>query len=334
MSNFGVGLIGCGVMGRSLGKQLLELGHLGRLVGVADLNAEAAARASSELNGASTFGSAEALLAQPGLDAVIIASPGFMHRPLTELAAASGKHVFVEKPMAPTSADCRAMMAATEQAGVLLMVGQVLRYHPFPQEIIRASRSGELGRIYAMEVTRIGGGYGGVWQQDWRNSVAKSGGLLMEVNAHEVDFMRQTCGEVVRVYAEGEIFDNPQIDYPNFTFVSLRFASGAIGLLHTSQVSEIGESSGKVQGSEGAIVYSSAFGEGGELRFRPKGGDVLKQSTRDLSGEVPVRKELRLFLEAMRDGGPSPIPGTEGLANVRVAEAAYESARTHQPVDL
>lgn len=332
MDRLGIGLIGCGVMGRSLGKQLLEI-EAARLVGVADPNPEAAGQASEEL-GAPGLPDAGALLALPEVDAVVIASPGFLHRELTELAASRGKHVFVEKPMATNSADCDAMIQAAERAGVTLMVGQVLRYYPPWWQIIERVRAGEIGRPLGIDVTRIGGGYGGVWAQSWRHSREKSGGVLMEVNAHEFDFMRQVCGEVERVYAEAEHFGDDPSDFPNLLFVSLRFQSGAVGLLHSSQVSAVGESSGKVQGSEGAIAYNSAFGEGGEIRWARHGEKATVIPFRDIQIENPVRKELRLFVEAVRDGAPSPIPGSEGRANVAVAEAAYESAERGIPVKV
>src|SRR5689334_849779 len=137
-------------MGRSLAKQLLEIEDA-RLAGVADVSPEAVTQASQEL-GAPGFESAEALLAQPGIDAVIIASPGFQHRPLTELAVGRGKHVFVEKPMATTVPDCDAMMQAAGQAGVTLMVGQVLRYYPCWEYAIERVRRGDIGQPWGVTV--------------------------------------------------------------------------------------------------------------------------------------------------------------------------------------
>ncbi len=333
MTRLGVGLIGCGVMGRSLAKQLITLDQA-RLAGVADVNAEAANRAAEELGGVPAFDSAEALITQPDVDAVMIASPGFLHRPLTELAAAHGRHVFVEKPMATNEADCDAMIAAMEGAGKLLMVGQVLRFHPYPSLMIEAAQRGDLGELWGMNVTRIGGGFGGIWKQDWRNSRDTSGGVLMEVNAHEVDFMRQVCGRVVRVYAEAGHYDDTPIDYPDLNYVSLRFENGAVGLLHSSQVCGLGESSGMVQGSEGTMHYSSHLGEGGELRWKRRTGELTIHRAREMEIEVPVRKELRLYVEAIQQGLPSPIPGSEGRENVRVALAAYASAEKGAPVSL
>lgn len=331
MSQLGVGLIGCGGMGRALGTQLLQV-EQARLVGVADVNAEAVARASTEL-GAAGFDSAEALLANPEVEAVVIASPPFQHRPLTELAASRGKHIFVEKPMAAKPEDCDPMMEAAAKAGVTLMVGQVLRYYPTWAHIIEQVRSGAIGTPMGITVTRIGGGWGG-WSQPWRNSLEMSGGLLMEVNAHEIDFMCQIGGDVTRVYAEADHYCEGTEDYPNLYFVSLRFASGAVGLLHASTVSALNDLSGKIQGSEGTIIYTNGFSADGEIRYAKRDGQPETLRVGDIEVEQPVRKELRLFVESVQSGTPPPVPGPEGKRNVAIAMAAYESARTGVPVSL
>jgi predicted dehydrogenase len=319
-------------MGRALGKALREIEEA-RLVGIADVDPAALQAAQAELE-APGFASAEALLAQPDLQAVIVASPGFQHRPLTELATAAGKSVFVEKPMATTVADCNAMIAAAERAKVLLMVGQVLRFYPCWWQIIDMVRRGEIGQPLGVTVSRVGGRFGGVWKQSWRNSLSLSGGLLLEVNAHEIDFMCQVAGDVTRVYAEADHYGDEPTDYPNLYFVSLRFASGAVGLLHASSVSALGDLSGKVEGADGAIFYAEGFSGNGEIRWKRQGGEAQTIRIGDIQREPPVRHELRLFVEALRTGAPSPIPGSEGRRNVAIAEASYESARTNRPVTL
>jgi predicted dehydrogenase len=331
VDQLGVGLIGCGGMGRGLGKQLLTV-EGARLVGLADVSSEAVAAAGAEL-GAPGYPSAEALLERADLDAVVIASPGFLHRGQTELAAALGKHVFVEKPMATNTADCDAMTEAASRAGVTLMVGQVLRYYPCWGQVLEMVRSGRIGDPWAASVTRIGSGWGG-WAQPWRNSLEMSGGLLMEVNSHEIDFLCQIGGEVERVYAEGEHLGEDPSDYPNLCFVSLRFKNGAMGLLHTSTVSTIPEVSGRVQGSTGTIVYRDGFSQEGEIRVAPRDGEPETIRVGDIQGENPVRRELRLFVEAARAGGAPPITAAEGRRNVAVAEAAYRSVCAGAPVTL
>ncbi len=325
-----VGLIGCGGMGRSLGRQLITLDST-RLVGVADVASEAADRASEEL-GAPAYTDVDAFLSGVKLDAVIIATPGFQHRPLAEAAAARGLQIFVEKPMAPTVADCDAMSRAAEAAGVTLMVGQVLRYYPCWWQILELVRSGAIGDPWGVTITRMGGGWDG-WPHAWRNSLAMSGGLLMAVNAHEIDFMTQVAGEVTEVYAVANHFNDDGCDYPSLYFVSLKFASGAVGLLHSSTVATVPDLSGKVQGSEGTIVYTDGFGAG-EIRWARRQDEVQTIRVADIRVENPLRKELRLFFEAIRGTGSVPIPPDEGRRNVAVAEAAYESARTGQVIRL
>lgn len=318
-------------MGRSLGRQLLEVADA-RLVGIADPSAAALTAASEELK-APGFATPEELLTQAEPDAVIIASPGFLHREHTELAASRGKHVFVEKPMAIRTDDCDAMIRAAEEAGVTLMVGQVLRYYPCWWQILELVKQGEIGEPWAVAVTRISGGWGG-WSQPWRNSLEQSGGLLMEVNAHEIDFMCQVCGDVTRVYAEAERYGEDPADYPNLCFVSMRFASGAVGLLHSSTVAAVNDLTGKVQGSDGTIVYTNGFNGAGEIRYARRDGESQSIRIRDIHVEQPVRKELRLFVEAVRNGTPPAVTGAEGRRNVAIARAAYESARSGQPVSL
>jgi len=159
---------------------------------------------------------------------------------------------------------------------------------------------------------------------------------LMEVNAHEIDFMCQVGGDVERVYAEADHFGEDPSDYPNLYFVSLRFKSGAVGMLHSSTVSAVGDLSGKVQGSEGSLMYTNGFGgkSGGEIRYARRDAEPQSIAISDIEVEQPVRHELRLFVESVRNGTPPPIPGTEGKRNVVIAEAAYESARTGKAVTL
>lgn len=100
--------------------------------------------------------SADELIRREDIDAVDICLPGFLHREWTEKAAANGKHVFCEMPMALTVQDCDAMLAATGEAGVRLMVGQCLRFWPAYQALGRIVASQELGKVEALSMRRNG----------------------------------------------------------------------------------------------------------------------------------------------------------------------------------
>lgn len=326
-----VGLIGCGGMGMSLARALNATG-VGRIGAVSDVDAERA-RASAEELRARPFEDHRAMLAAGQVEAAIVASPPFLHRPLAEDALAARCHVFVEKPMAVTLADCDAMQRAAETAGRLLMVGQVLRWYPTWRHIRERVAAGAIGRPLGARVTRIGGGFGS-YSVPWRMEMAKSGGMLMEVNAHEIDFLCEILGEPRRVYgALGQFLDD-KIDYPNLAFVSIHFASGALGLLHASQVSAIGDLSGIVEGEAGSIAYRGGFGGDSQILEARHGEKSAVTRVGDLQYEPPVQAELRAFLEAIAAGAPSPVPGAEGRRAVAIALAAYRSANEGRPVDL
>ncbi|HIE52019.1 MAG TPA: Gfo/Idh/MocA family oxidoreductase [Armatimonadetes bacterium] len=333
MEPLGVGLLSCGVMGTSLARALTHL-EGARMVAVCDVREEAAAPLAEELD-VPYFLDAADLLKREEVQGVMVASPPFLHREMVEAAAAAGKHIFCEKPMAPTVADCEAMIAAVERAGVKLMIGQVCRFHPVHSKVKELAVSGQLGQPTCMVVYRTGGGWGGKWRTHWRQSRAQSGGTLMEVNSHELDFMRWVCGEVKQVYAQGGNYVSPYQDYPDIVLLMMTFQSGAVGLLHSSQATCFGGYGGRLDLTEGSIEFPAVWGENAGVRYRHK---EEKEATflalRDLPGENPVQHELRVWIEAVLQDTEPPVTGWDGRAAVEIAEAAYRSVETGEPVVL
>lgn len=325
-----VGLIGCGGMGRGLGRGIRTV-EAAELVGVADINPEAVYTASQELE-APGFPSAEALLDRVDPDAVIIAAPGWQHLPLARTAAERGKQIFVEKPMGVSVAECDAMLEATRQAGVSLMVGQVLRWYPCWWKCLELIRSGAIGTPTGIQVTRISRQFEN-FPQEWRLRRSQSGGLLLEVNAHEIDFMGQVCGPAYRVYAEADRFGQDPADFPNLYYVSIRYQSGAVGLLHASTIAAINDFSGRIQGDQGMIQYADGFGDG-TIRVADRAGHEETIRVRSIEKERPIPHELRLWIEALRSGAPVPVTGEQGREVVAIAEAAYDAADSGLPVQM
>jgi len=332
MAELGVGIVGCGGMGAALAKGLGEV-DCARVVAVFD---EAAAKA-QEL-AASTGGRAcasyEDLLADDGVQAVVVASPQFAHAEHAVAAAEGGKHVFCEKPMAMDLDECDAMMHACRAAGVKLMIGQVCRYHGVHGKVRDMVASGEFGEPVCMTVHRLGVAWGDQWNQHWRLKKGLSGGTLLEINAHEIDFMRWVCGDVVQVYGAGGQFLDDRLDYPDLVMVTLHFASGAKGLLHAGQVSVIGGYGGRVDCERGSIVFPAIWGEGAGIRSQKQGEEEAFLPVDDIVVETPVTHELRDFVQCILDDAPAPIPGEEGRAAVEIGIAAYQSIQTGLPVAL
>ncbi len=326
-----VGLIGCGNMGMSLARALNATG-IARIAATADVDA-ARARAAAEELGARSFDDHHALLREPGVTAVLVASPPFLHQPLVEDALAAGRHVFVEKPLAVTLEACDTMIATARAAGKTLMVGQVLRLYPTWRHVRERVAAGAIGRPLGVQVSRVGGGWGSA-SVPWRHEKAKCGGMLMEVNAHEIDFMCDLMGEPRRVYAAMDRFLATPADYENLAFVSVHFASGGLGLLHASQISALGDLSGKVEGELGTIFYRDGFSGNGRIVEALHDQKPTETRVGDLTYEPPVQAELRGFVESIAAGVPPPVTAAEGRRVVAVALAAYQSAAEGRPVDV
>jgi len=333
MDKIGIGLIGCGNMGMSLGKSLVNV-DAAQLVAVSDVNKELADKASAALGG-DVHTDYKDMLARDDVQGVVIASPQFLHCAMTLDAAAAGKHVFSEKPMATNVADCDKMIDACATAGVKLMVGQVCRFHGVHSKVKEIVHSGDLGAATCIKIQRTGGGWGtGHWARDWRFSQEKSGGLLMEISAHEIDFLRFVCGDVASVYAAGGIYRQKEADYCDILLVTLKFKNGAVGMLHASQATAIGSYGGHVDCENGSIDFPAIWGADGGLTYGTFDGPKMRLAADDIKVEVPVQHELRVFVEAIRDDTPVEIPGEVGRAAVEIAEAAYKSVETGLPVEL
>ena len=333
MTKLGLGVIGCGNMGASLANGARDL-DCAEVVCVSDVDSEKG-RALSEKMDCDYEVDYHAMLAREDVQAVMIATPPFLHSDPAIAAAQAGVHVFCEKPMSPTLAGCDAMIAACEQGGVKLGIGLVCRFHPVHRKVRDLARGGDLGMPLCLMVHRLGGGWGGVWSASWRKSRDKSGGTLMEVNAHEIDFMRFVMGDAESVSAAGGQFVQMETDFPDVALVSIRFKNGGVGVLHSSQASAIGGYGGRLDCAEGSVVFPTFWGGEGGLRYkRYDGGETAIAASELSQDESPVSQEIRTFCEAVLNGEDPPVSGADGRAAVEIALAAYQSIETGEAIVL
>lgn len=333
MAKLGLGVIGCGNMGASLAKGARGL-DCAQVVCVSDVDEEKGQALAGEM-GSDYEADYRAMLARDDVQAVLIATPPFLHIEPAVAAAEAGVHVFCEKPMAPTLSDCDTMIDAAEAGGVKLGIGLVCRFHPVHRLVRDLAHGGELGDPTCLMVHRLGGGWGGKWAATWRESKAQSGGTLMEVNAHEIDFMRFVMGEVESVSAVGGQFVQMETDFPDVALVSVRFKNGGVGMLHSSQASAIGGYGGRLDCAEGSVVFPTFWGSEGGLRYKRHDGEESAIAASELSGkEDPVSREIRAFCEAVLNGEEPPVSGADGRATVEIALAAYRSIETGETIRL
>jgi predicted dehydrogenase len=322
-----VGIIGSGGMGNWHAARWRALPV--ELAGFYDSDRERAVTLSAAYGG-QAFASIEALLA--GSDIVDICTPPTEHAAAVLAAAQAGRHVVCEKPIARHLADAHALIAACEAAGVRLFVAHVVRFFP---EFARAKEvvdSGALGRLGVVRSVRGGAPPG---HSGWFADVAQSGGVILDVAIHDIDYMRWLCGDVVRVFARGLTFRGLAVDH---ALIALRFANGAIGHIESSWAFPAGNFRTFVElaGSDGRLLHDSDVARPLSVQYHAGAAPTSATAAGDPAplDDDPYFRELQHFLSALDSGAAFLVTPHDALAALRVALAALESLRTGRPVDI
>src|SRR5215467_15308731 len=194
----------------------------------------------------------QALLADPKIDAVVLATPHSMHAEQVIAAAGAGKHVFCEKPFALTRKDAEAAVAAMRKAGTVLGLGYNRRFHPEMTSLRERIRSGGLGTIMHVEATMTFANALALSPDAWRASREETpAGGLTPMGVHAIDGMIDLCGDVDHVYCQS-FRRVVEIDTDDTTSVLLRMSAGMSGYLGTMTATGPGFSF-QVYGSQGNV---------------------------------------------------------------------------------
>jgi predicted dehydrogenase len=351
MERVGFGLVGSGYMGRTYAACLTRHVPNGRLVAV--WGGRRASATAHEF-GVEAAPSLEALVGRADIDAVLITSPHSAHCSQAEAAAAAGKHVYIEKPMALDVAECDAIIQACDAAGVRLTVNFVTRFRDAPLAMKRLVDDGTIGDIRMIEMR-------GTWtsfiledvvdeatgrviipRKDWAFDPAE-GSQFLDWGVHETDALRWLTGsEAVRAYAEYRTYGTPP-PADLSAMIHYAMASGVMAsLLMTYEVPEPGivpNDVTRIIGS-GGIIEADHYGA---VRLG-KGSSwevVAEQVAFDFLGDYLDPNRLKGFAAQVEDfagaiqGGREPaVTGADGRAAVEMVEAADRSAATGQVVEL
>jgi len=318
-----VGLIGAGGIGRYLAYQAKGVSEI-TLTGVYDANPELTQSAAQELE-IPAYPTLSALLEDEGVQAVIVATPPYTHRELCEQALQAGKHVFLEKPMALSVADCDAILQAAERTQRRVMVGHVLRLFPLFYQAKQWLDAGVIGKPLAVAIRRTGNERE-LFAKGWRADVRQSGGLLMEMNVHELDYLRWLLGTVRVVAAQGiQPFAEPNfIQHWHALFVS---ETGAVAQIEAGMIDPLGSYRVSIIGEQGTIEHT---GFGGTVRYKTHSGEEQTMTPEEINTPEPYQWELRLFARGVLFGEPLPYDGTDGREAVALAEACLQKMNTRQ----
>jgi myo-inositol 2-dehydrogenase / D-chiro-inositol 1-dehydrogenase len=300
-----------------------------RLKYIVDVQADAAQSLASA-HGAQVADVATAL-ADPEVTAVVIASSTDTHADLIERAARAGKAIFCEKPVDLSMARVEACLAVVRQAGVPLMLGFNRRFDPNFRELRRRVLAGAIGKVEQVVLTSRDPGPPPV------SYIAVSGGLFRDMMIHDFDMARWLLGEEpVSVFASGACLVDPAIgaagDIDTAT-VTLTTASGTHAVILNSRRATYGyDQRIEVLGAEGMVQALNRLES-----------TVVQSGATGVVGEKPqhfflerymdaYRSELQHFIDAVNAGKAPDPTGADGMAALKLADAAAESLRSGQPV--
>ncbi|WP_322796088.1 Gfo/Idh/MocA family oxidoreductase [Tepidiforma sp.] len=329
MSTLRAAVIGLGSMGANHVRVLADTPGV-ELVAVADPDPERVQRA---IAGRSIpgFASTSALLAESRPDFVSVVVPTGLHEEVAVACIEAGAHVLVEKPIAATLEAAARIARAAEDAGVLLTVGHIERFNPAIRELARRLREGQGGRVLQLRARRVG---------PFPHRI-RDVGVIHDLGPHDIDIMRYLLDdEVVRVYAESRA--HIATDNEDLFAGMLTFRNGAMGLLDINWLTPTKERTLTILCEKGMFTVDYAaqvlcFYE----NYAAAARDGVYASVTEgpmTRYPIPNREPLRVELEAFRDailaGGPPPVPASDGMAALAIAEALVRSGQSGQPVDL
>jgi predicted dehydrogenase len=301
-----VGVVGVGVMGSNHARVFADLADVD-LVGVADPDSAQRDFVSRTL-GCAAFSDIGALLAQ-GVDALTIAAPTHLHRELALRSIARGVHVLVEKPIAPSVEEGRAIIAAARRARLALMVGHVERFNPTVEAIKEAIRGED---ILSIAITRVG-----PFPPRMSNV-----GVVIDLAVHDID--------LIRWFTESEIAEvQPQLssaiaEREDIALLQFRTASGVLAHINTNWLTPfkarnvvIATRNKYITGDLLTRQVTECFG------FQPDGSYSMRHLS--VGHAEPLRAELQAFVAAIRNGKQPAVSGEEGVASLEIAIRCLES---------
>lgn len=280
----------------------------------------------------------EEALADPKVDAVVLATPHSLHTPQVIAAAKAKKHVFCEKPFALTKTDAEAAVNATTAAKVTLGLGYNRRFHPEMTQLRQQITSGELGTVLHVEATMTFPNGLFLTPDAWRADAHETPcGALTPMGVHAIDGMIDLCGPIAQVYCQS-FRRVVAVDNDDTTSMLFRMTAGMSGYLGTMTATGPGFSF-QVFGSKGSVrlegmthVAGASSEERrtrlfGTCKFQPIKGDAVVWDAARLD---VTRACLDAFAQAAAGGPAFPIPLDEMVHGAAVTEAVVRSAETGQ----
>src|SRR5215213_316324 len=326
-----VGLVGLGRMGSVHAANLAGRIPGARLVRIVDAAEDVACENAARLGGMGWSTRYEDLLEDPEVEAVVVASPTPLHAEMAEAAAAAGKHVFCEKPVSLELDRTQQVNEAVREAGVKMQVGFHRRFDPDYRAARQKISAGHIGEVYLFRTSL----------RDMRSPgfdyIKGSGGFFADVTVHDFDAARWLIGEITEVTAAGAALSDPGFeeagDIDN-AVVTLRFASGALGVIDNSRAAGYGyECSSEIMGSKATLRLDNHRRASVEtLTPDSSHHDYVSDFVERFADAYAAG--LESFARAVREDRDPEVSGADAAAAFVLAKAAERSHREGRTVRL
>lgn len=270
------------------------------------------------------------------VDVVDICTPTHLHYEMAMQAIAQGKDIVCEKPLARTYAQAQAMIEASQKAGVKLLAAHVVRFFPEYALAKQQVETGDIGQVGVIRLQRTSFKPG--TQDSWFHDLAKSGGMMLDLMIHDLDYARWVAGDVETVFARHTHHAFPEAD-GDHALAILTHKSGAISHVEGgwSYPKPLFQTALEIAGSQGLIEYRSIDSIPLNMHLKTDGTGNSPEIAVPGSplAEDPYTTQLKHFYQILTDEPITPIvTGEDGLAALRIALGVIQSAQTGRPVNL
>ncbi len=330
-----IGILGAGFMGSTHARGYAKLPDV-KIGAIFSRSAEKAAVLAEEV-GASPTTDMESLVKDPQIDVIDVSIPTPWHKEYTLKAFAAGKHVLCEKPMALTVEDAETMAEAAERAGVILMIGHVLRFWPEYVALHDFVQSGKLGKALAATASRLS--TRPTWAE-WFTHPEQTGGAVLDLMVHDADMLNWLFGQPKAVYARGQRGQPGGWDHV-LMLADYDFGKGFVESSVLMPAEYPFTMTLAVLCEKGSVEFNfRAAGTGVETGV-PEGTKLTVYEAGKASYPIPAEegdayeREVAYFIECVRAGKkPEVVTPEDGVWAVRVCLAARESMETGKVVNF
>lgn len=333
MKQLNIGIIGAGRIGRLHAESITYAVPAARVTGITDVRPDGLTELQQKFGIAKIYATADEMLADDAIDAVLVCSSTDTHAEIAIMAAKAGKHIFCEKPVDLTPEKVQAVLDAVNEAGVKLQVGFNRRFdHNFAR--LRALVEQEkIGRLELVKITSRDP------EPPPAEYAASSGGMFLDMTIHDFDMARFLAGsEIASIYVQAACLVDPAIGAAgdvDSAVITLQFQNGALGVIDNSR-----------RAAYGYDQRIEVFGSKGAAQAQNDTPTTVTLSTQDgVTGDKPLyfflerymqsfRDEMRAFADAVLNDTPTPTSGEDGLASILIGLAAKKSVAEGRPVAL